>query len=264
MQNNERNRERAFLGRHACLAVLEHRPQDVIRLFSSNLRDPELGPFLRILARNRKVYREVSEAELEKIAKSSQHQGIVVIAREVPEFKLIDFEEYFPETPERSLLLYLDGIGNPHNLGAILRTAAHFSVAAVFGDQTGLPQISPAAARTAEGAAELVPLVRLQKPLRELPKLRARGYRVVCAEDRAGAKDLPDFEFPERTILVMGSEVHGPSPELRKLADHFVRIPGSGAVESLNVSVATAILLAEYSRQSWLKRPEKTRRSRKD
>ena len=244
----EPGRERAFLGWHACLSLLTHRPDAVLRLFTRDLRSPELKPHLERLARARKPFREVSDEELERIAKSPQHQGIVVVATAPRELSV---KEWLGNSKpkERVLTLYLDGVGNPHNLGAILRSAAHFGVSAIIGDET-MPLISPAAARIAEGAAEIVPLVRLLRVREDLASLRSAGFRLVATNARPGLRPYHALQFPKRCILVLGSEERGLSPELRRLADHEVVIPGTGAVESLNVSVAAAVLLAEFARQA--------------
>ncbi|MCQ4159436.1 RNA methyltransferase [Roseomonas sp. GC11] len=224
-------------GPAAVAAVFTHRPQAVLRLFYLASRRAEAGPFCALLARARKPYREVPPAELAKIAGTTHHGGIVAIAtpRAVPALPAM-------EALPSHLLPVLDGIGNPHNLGAIARSAAFFGCKALLlsGDprQAGL---SDSAWRTSEGGLEALSLYRAA----DLPAaLRALGtrYLTVAAVARGG---VPPEALPKGrpVALVLGNEEVGlPEPTIAACAAR-VTLPGSGAVESLNVSVAAAVLM---------------------
>lgn len=143
-------------------------------------------------------------------------------------------------------LLYLDGVQNPHNIGSIMRTCAHFGIPYILGDK--LPILSPSACRIAKGGAEIVRLVRLDKPIIAINSLKKEGFSFVGTSSHGGTS-LYRYQYSPRTILAFGAEAEGMSPALLKLTDQKLQIPGTGFVESLNVSVATSLCLGEYKRQ---------------
>jgi TrmH RNA methyltransferase len=153
-----------------------------------------------------------------------------------------------PAAPAPSLLLGLDGVGNPHNLGALLRSGAHFGVHGVLTPRAAGLEVSGAAARVAEGAAEVLPLVQADDPASALASLRAHGYALAATVPRAG-ESLYAATLPARLVLVFGAEGEGMRSEMIDEVDLRITIPGSGAIESLNVAASVAVLLGEYWRQ---------------
>jgi RNA methyltransferase, TrmH family len=147
-----------------------------------------------------------------------------------------------------SLALWLDGVGNPHNLGAILRSAAHFGVAGVLLPAGSGLAVSGAAARIAEGGAEGVPLVDAGEPPSAFARLHCAGFTPMATVVRGG-DDLYRTPLPERLLLVMGAEGEGVDPAIAATCERRLGIPGTGAVESLNVSAATAVFLSEWARR---------------
>ena len=150
-------------------------------------------------------------------------------------------------------LLWLDGVGNPHNLGAVLRSAAHFGVHAVLLPPQSTLTLSAAAARVAEGGAEHVPLLRIEgqggnAEIAALERLAEAGF-VTMATLPSGAPDLYALPLPQRAVFVLGAEGEGMQKRLVDQCDRRVCIPGSGRVESLNIANAVAVLLAEHWRQ---------------
>jgi len=154
--------------------------------------------------------------------------------------------EWLPELAAGpQCLLWLDGVGNPHNFGAILRSAAHFGAAAVLQpEQSGLA-LSGAAARVAEGGAEAVPLVRMGPQGEAIDLLRDAGF-ALAATVVDGGDDVFAGALPERLVYVMGAEGGGMDRALADACDLHLSIPGTGKVESLNVAAATAVLLAAW------------------
>jgi TrmH RNA methyltransferase len=144
--------------------------------------------------------------------------------------------------------LWLDGVGNPHNFGAILRSAAHFAIAAILLPKDSTLALSGAAARVAEGGAETVPLVRLGRADNSIAQLHGAGFR-LAATVVDGGDDLFDAVLPSRLVYVMGAEGEGMDRAFADACDLRLSIPGSGAVESLNVAAATAVMLAEWRRR---------------
>lgn len=253
----ETRKEIKYYGTAACLALWQRRPHDVIRIYLEEARVPALSAMLKWAAAERKAYHLVAAADLEKLTESIHHQGVCVLAREQI---ALSFQEWLPllrQERDPQLLLYLDGVENPHNLGALLRTCAHFGIRYVLGPAEHLPKLSPSACRVAEGGAEEVMLVRLPQAAKQLRQLQEYGYQLLGTHVRQGTSVFT-HQFGERSILILGSEVAGVAPALMKTADEVLTIPGSGRVESLNVSVAFGVVAGEYARQRGQRAPLKT------
>lgn len=242
-----------YYGLHACLAVWRERPHDVIRIYLTEERIAPCAPMLKWAAQQRKAYHVVTAEDLERLTESVHHQGICMLALERPALGL---PELVAETRRRRAvdrLVYLDGVENPHNLGAIVRSCAHFGFRYLLGEAGRLPRFSPSACRVAEGGTEFVHPVHLQDPGCDISALREAGFALVGTSVREGTP-LYRYRFPPRVMLVLGGETSGMSQELHKNADEVLSIPGTGAVESLNVSVAFALLAGELYRQRLFQR----------
>jgi len=220
------------------------------RLFFDQATGRRVGAISKALAAARKVYRCVEPVELEKIAGTKHHGGIVAIV-EQEALRTPTAENLRTWGRQRAPLLLLDRIGNAHNLGAIARTAAFFGVShIVIPDHPQQAFPGEAAHRVAEGGMEGVEIFcvkNLAVFCRELaPHYRVLGTAVI------GAKPLPkilqeDARGATKPIaIVLGNEEHGLSPEVAAACAGLVTIPGCGRVESLNVSVAAAILCWEF------------------
>lgn len=239
--------EMKIYGLHACVSLWKHRPEDVIRVYVAEERVRELGNLLKWCARAKKAYHVVDDEALAKVAASVHHEGVCILAKEPK--RLGDAELIAAIGAARAnCVLFLDGVQNPHNVGSIMRVAAHFGVKHLVGVDQQLPRISPSAARVAEGGYEFVQLADLKDPAQTLEDLRAEGYQIIATSSHEGTS-LYEFEFPKKAIVAMGAEVLGISQKLAQMADHHVRIPGTGNVESLNVSVACGLLLGEFYRR---------------
>lgn len=231
-------------GLNAVRAVFARRPQALRKLYLAEARIPQLQPLLKWCVAHRIGYRVVAEADLHKLAASAHHEGVVAdVLRKAPP-PLSSWLRELPAGPQCAL--WLDGVGNPHNLGAILRSAAHFGAAAVLLPKDSELALSGAAARVAEGGAEAVPLVRLGREDNSLAQLRGAGFRLAATVVRGG-DDVLRAPLPPRLVYVLGAEGPGMSPALAAACDLRLSIPGSGAVESLNVAAATAVLLAQWA-----------------
>ncbi|GAB3748534.1 TrmH family RNA methyltransferase [Lysobacter olei] len=238
-------RELRLYGLNAVHAVFAKRPEAIRKLYLTESRIPALKPLLAWCVANRVGYRVVEEADLEKLSSSAHHEGVVAdVLRAEPE-SLSTWLRDLPAGPQ--LALWLDGVGNPHNLGAILRSAAHFGVTAVLLPKHSPLALSGAAARVAEGGAEHVPMVRLGRTDNALAQLRGAGF-ALAATVVDGGRDVFATELPPRLVYVMGAEGEGMDRELARTCDLQLSIPGTGAVESLNVAAATAVLLAAWRR----------------
>jgi TrmH RNA methyltransferase len=234
--------EALVYGRNAALALATHRPDAIHRVLHDGSCRVEIGPLLKAAAARRKPYREIPAEELEKVAKSTHHEGVVVVADPLP---LIELPDLLDQMKRGDVLLALDGVGNPHNLGAILRSAAWFGAAGVIFPREDPRQatLSAAALRVAQGGAEVVPCCGVNDLARALAHLADQGITLAGADQRAD-RGLFDGPLPRPLCLVMGNESTGLSPAVARTCHGFVRIPGTGQVESLNVAVSAGILLA--------------------
>jgi len=227
--------------------VFAKRPQAIRKLYLSEARIPVLQPLLAWCVAHRIGYRVVAEADLGKLAASSHHEGVVAdVLREDP-LSLADWLRDLPAGPQCAI--WLDGVGNPHNFGAILRSAAHFGIAAVLLPRHSTLALSGAAARVAEGAAEAVAIVGMGDGDAAMAQLRGAGFVLAATVVRDG-QDLFATVLPERVVYVLGAEGEGMDRDLAARCDLQLCIPGSGAVESLNVAAATAVLLAAWRSRS--------------
>lgn len=241
--------EQKYHGRHACHALFAHRPDDIIRVYVDQPRVKEFSALLKWCAEQRRAYHIVEDENLERLAETVHHQGIVVLARRQKELSDDRLLEAIRGGRVGGALVYLDGVQNPHNLGAILRTCAHFGIGAVIGRRDQMPGVTASAARVSEGGAETVPLARLEDPLQVIAELKSLGYRIFATASGGGGNVYQAGLIP-RSVVILGNEVHGVSPEMAALADESLQIPGTGAVESLNVGVACAVLISEVARRS--------------
>jgi TrmH RNA methyltransferase len=226
-------------------ALFAAAPERVERLFFDARLKPEAGSFCAELARRHKPYREVEAEDLARLAGSVLHGGILALAhpRPIPAF---DPAQGATWAPDGRLLLVLDGIGNPHNLGAIVRTAAFFGVPRiVISDHPEQASPSDASYRVAEGGMEYVELHRAHNFARGLRSLR-RDHRVIGAAAENG-KPIAAIGTSE-TPGGAGARQRATRPrDPRRACDELVTIPGSGSVQSLNVAATAAILIYAFS-----------------
>ncbi|CAN5282405.1 tRNA/rRNA methyltransferase [soil metagenome] len=238
--------EQRYYGVNACLALFRHRPEALRKLWLLESRIPVLKQVLAWCAAQRLGYTIVESGDLERLSGSQHHEGVVFGAMPPEEQTLSDWLRALAPGPQ--LALWLDGVGNPHNLGAMLRSAAHFGSAGLLMPKFSTLTLSGAAARVAEGGAEAVPLVRLGRTDNALAQLQSAGF-VLAATVVRGGEPLHGARLPSRLVLVMGAEQTGVDPALAQASRLRLSIPGTGAVDSLNVAAATAVLLSEWRRQ---------------
>ena len=238
--------EQRLYGVNACLALFAARPEALRKVWLLESRLPVLKPVLAWCVKQRLGYTIVEAEDLEKLSGSAHHEGVVFGAMPAPELSVSSWLRELAPGPQ--LALWLDGVGNPHNFGAIVRSAAHFGAAGILLPKESTLTLSGAAVRVAEGGAEALPLVRLGRQDNAIAQLRSAGFGVAAAMVRGG-QSLYETSLPERMVLLMGAEQAGVGSSLAQASSLKVQIPGSGAVESLNVASATSVLLSEWRRQ---------------
>lgn len=240
--------ELRLYGLNAVQAVFARRPEAIRKLYLVEARIPALKSMLAWCVQHRVGYRVVEEGDLDRLAASTHHEGVVADVLRTEPLPMTDWLRTLPVDAPASAL-WLDGVGNPHNFGAILRSAAHFGVAGILLPRDSTLALSGAAARVAEGGAEQVPLVRMGNPENALAQLRGAGFALAATVVRGG-RDLFSAELPARLVYVMGAEGEGMDARLASSCDQQLSIPGTGAVESLNVAAATAVFLAQWRQRA--------------
>jgi 23S rRNA (guanosine2251-2'-O)-methyltransferase len=191
-----------------------------------------------------------SRDQMTRLAKTDQHQGVLAIVRERQFLGIEDFlSTKKAAVPDRyKFFLALDGVEDPHNLGALLRTADAVAVDGVLIPERRSAPINATVAKTSAGASEHVRIARVTNLVRSLEQMKKENVWVIGLDER-GAPDYMDFDFRSDCVLVLGREGAGLHDLVKKTCDHLLRIPMAGAVSSLNVSVAGAIVMYEAMRQ---------------
>lgn len=183
--------------------------------------------------------------ELDRLGHTAEHQGFLA---KMAEFPYADWDAVWADAPVNPLFLVLDGIQDPFNFGAMLRSAGAFGVdAVIIGSQRQVP-VTSLVARSSAGVINRVPIVRVPDLAEVLQELRSRQILVVGATGQ-GAQPLMDCPLSNSTAIVIGNEGAGISPELLAACDRQVRIPLATQVESLNAAAAAAVFLYEVQRQ---------------
>ncbi|MGE0786963.1 MAG: TrmH family RNA methyltransferase [Sandaracinaceae bacterium] len=234
-----------FYGLHACEALAERRPEDVQRAFFTREMAPRFGALTSAMAKRRRPYRVVEEDELATVAGSRHHEGVCLVAEPIPS---PSFERWLADASGPTRAIFLDGVDNPHNVGLVLRSAAHFGGGALICWTRDLERVDGASARVAEGGAERVPIVFVEDPREALEAMREAGFALIATVVRE-APSLYAEPLPDKVVFLLGSEGEGVGESAVEIADRAVTIPGTGAVDSLNVAAACAVLLSEHARQ---------------
>lgn len=185
--------------------------------------------------------------QLTRIAGTDQHQGVVAVARERGFLTLEDLAAPKP-AGQHLFLLALDGVEDPHNLGALLRTADGAGVDGVILPERRSAPITSVVAKTSAGASEHVRIAKVTNLVRSIEELKRRNIWSIGLDER-GDRDYDQFDFQTDCVLVLGREGAGLHDLTRKTCDYLLRIPMAGSVSSLNVSVAGAIVMYEAARQ---------------
>lgn len=236
-------------GLHAVHAVLERAPERVLELFMAEPRDDARSRALRELAVQAGVHvHAVDGAALGKLVGEVVHQGAVAAVRPLPSWDENHLIEALSQLREAPLLLVLDGVTDPHNLGACLRTAEGAGAHGVIIPRDRAAAVDAVVRKVAAGAAEFVPVATVTNLARTLDLLKARGVW-VAGTDADAQQSLYAADLNRPLALVLGAEGSGMRRLTRDKCDFLVRIPMAGRLESLNVSVAAGVLLFEARRQ---------------
>ncbi len=236
-------------GIHAVQTALEQDARHLHRiLLAQGKRNPRLHKLLEQAETRGIPVETCPPARLQKLAGNPHHQGVLAEYQPPAYLDETALLEKAANQPN-SLLLALDGVTDPGNLGACLRSADAAGVAAVILPKDRAVAVTPTVRKRAAGAADQVPIARVTNLARTLEQLQKAGFWVAGAAGE-GSQSLYDQPLSLPLVLVMGSEGKGLRPGVRKRCDWLLHLPMHGVVESLNVSVATGIFLYEILRQT--------------
>ena len=214
-------------------------------LVARERRDERLEAIVNLCRALKIRVRTEPRESLNDIARTPAHQGVVAIVR-AQEFLAI--EDIVAPTGSPRLVLALDGVEDPQNLGALLRSADGAGADAVVMTERRAAPLSAVAAKAAAGAQEHLRIARVVNLVRALEELKRNNLWVIGLDER-GTTDYDHFDFTGDCVLVMGSEGDGLHELVRRTCDHLLRIPMAGGVSSLNVSAAASVVLFEAARQ---------------
>lgn len=248
--NRRMSSPKVLFGFHAVGVRLKTAPASIVEIyFDASRRDQRMRQFLE---RAREAGARLIEADglrLAKLAGSHGHQGVAARVQPIEQAKSLDaLLEQLEADQQVPLLLVLDGVTDPHNLGACLRVADGAGAHAVIAPKDHAAGINATVAKVASGAAETVPYFMVTNLARTLGELKERNIWVIGTADDA-PRTLYQVDLKGPVALVLGAEGQGMRQLTRKTCDELVSIPMRGAVESLNVSVASGVCLYEALRQ---------------
>lgn len=236
-----------LIGFHAVSARLRFAPESIKEVYvEAARRDRRMLALMEQATAAGRTVRPVGMERLEGLARGQRHQGVVAMADSLE--LAMDIDEVLDDALEPAFLLILDGVTDPHNLGACLRTADGAGVQAVVAPRDRAVGLNSTVQRVATGAADTVPYLTVTNLARTLRALKERGVWVVGTDDEA-EKTIHDVDATQPIAWVLGAEGEGMRRLTRETCDELVHIPMKGSIESLNVSVASAVCLYETVRQ---------------
>ena len=240
-QKSASNGEIWLYGYHAATAALRNEERKILRLLVSKETLKELESERIALPVPAQI---VPRAEFSRyLDEHAVHQGIAVLTKELPDTGIEDLD-----LSGNGVILILDQVTDPHNVGAVLRSAAAFDAKAVITAQKNAPEVTGVLAKSACGALETVPLIYVTNLARAMQYLKDNGYWCVALDGHA-QKNMHETDLPEKCALVLGAEGSGLRRLTAENCDLTVKLPISSKMESLNVSNAGAVALYEFARQ---------------
>lgn len=231
-------------GVHAVYEALASQRQPIERIhIAREAHSPKLKEILN-LARERGVpVRKEERAVMDRMAEGAVHQGIIAVSAAM---KYGHFDALFKAEPP--LVVILDGVEDPHNLGAVMRTAEACKASGVVVPERHSAPLTATVVKASAGASAYIPVIRVKNLVSAIDEMKERGLWIVGV-DPAGTRNWTDFDYKGPTALVLGGEHRGLRRLVREHCDVLVRIPMLGNIASLNISVAAGVVLYEVMRQ---------------
>lgn len=231
------------IGKNSVKELLKLAPKRILSIYTSHKNE---DPLIIELGKLKKQVFQKNTKKLDDLVNSTSHQGYVLEVTPRETHYIEDFIEK-ANTKTHSLIVMLDSIFDPQNVGTILRACECFGVDGVIYSKNKGCKITPSVTKTSVGASEIVPIAPVSNLSATVEKFQKNDFWVATAEISDKAISLHEFNYPEKTLLILGSEGKGVQNILSKKADFHVYIPMLGTIDSLNVSQATAVLLNGYN-----------------
>jgi rRNA methylase, putative, group 3 len=230
-------------GKNVVMQMLKNR-SEIQQLYVSGSIDKEMG---LLIQKNEVLVKSVSKKDLDQLVNTTKHQGVVA---EIKEYKTYTVDEIVDSIPQGKLplLVMLDSLEDPHNLGAILRTCDCVGVDGVIVGKRRSIGLTPTVAKVSTGAIDTVKVAIVTNLTQTLKELKGKGYW-ICGADMQNAVDYRLIDYKVPLVLVIGSEGFGISRLVKEECDYSVSLPMEGSISSLNASVATAVLLYQIHSQ---------------
>ena len=247
--------KKVIFGHHAVNSALNSEITEVSEIFYLATHTGNISPILKLATEKKITLRPVERAHLDKLSQGENHQGVIAMAERTRSWDESDFlvlVEKFKES-KSSIILVLDGVQDPHNLGACLRSADAFGAKMVIIPKDKSCQITPVVEKVACGAAQNIPVIPVTNLARVLKELKDHDYWIMgfAGEAEQSLEKIKAKDLQGSIALVMGGEGEGLRRLTKERCDYLVKIPMVGSVESLNVSVATGVALyAVFAAQS--------------
>ena len=243
--SDERTKCERIFGKEACHQVYDIRPDAIVKAYVRKGEEGRFKEILSSLAKDRIGYNLVPEDELRKIAQSEHHEGICMLVKKREKVTLTN---WLSTLRDAKGILFLDGVDNPHNIGGILRSALYFGASHIILNSKTKYNLSGSLARISEGAVEHLYVLQDFDLDQLQSKLQGLGYKIIISTTESNAK-IPELkEVPPKWVIVVGSEGAGISKEVQAIGDLSIHIEAGSKLQSLNVSVATGILLYELTK----------------
>lgn len=248
------NRPEYIYGYHTIKALLDTQPDRIIKIYLQENRQDQRSMNLLEQAQDSGIeIMRISRREIEQIIDSqAPHQGMLAECKPFSGFDESALQSLLAHENQPQLLLLLDGLQDPHNLGACVRSANAFGVHAVLAPKNRAVGLTSVVRKVASGATAITPFVQVTNLVRTIQQLQQEGMWVIGMTDK-GDSELSQLDLTGNVAIVMGAEGSGLRALTKKHCDYLACIPMQGNVDSLNVSVATGIALYEVQRQRFLK-----------
>lgn len=234
-----------IIGKHAIEEVLKHTPYRLKKVLCVRSKDP----LLVALEQRGILIQFVDKKYLTHIVRTDSHQSFIAV---VTPRKISSLADIIKKTQKdaTSRFVMLDSITDPHNFGSILRAAECFGMNGVIWSKNRSPGITPVVTKVSSGASELLPLIEVSNLSHTLQQLQSYGYTILSTGlSLPSMESVFSFSFPEKGILILGSEGKGVQPILQSKADYNIYIPMQGKISSLNVAQAAAVIFSFWSRR---------------
>jgi 23S rRNA (guanosine2251-2'-O)-methyltransferase len=229
------------IGINSIQELIKQAPKRILALYTtSDQTEGRKSEILQFCKQKKIQIHLVPFDRLTKLVSTDSHQGMIA---EVQVRNYFSAKEFLQKDREKSVVLMLDQIFDPQNLGAILRSAECFGVDAVIFSKNRGSEITPVATKTSCGATEILPLIRVSNLAETVTEFQKAGYEAVVSILDPKSESLYSFHFADKTLLIIGSEGEGVQSLICKRADRSVYIPMQGSIQSLNVAQACAVLL---------------------